>query len=433
MFDRRRRRRAVESAVGPHTSSVVLVDDDMFLRDAARKLESENAALDVAARERRRRREEAARRRDEIERVKAREARDAAREARDAARKLEARRAMNEGVSYDATLRAVVSEEAARRGIRARAEDKAQLPASASASVGTTSSGRAHFKVERGDRRTHVGVLDYGTIDSGSIGLPTRVMEALGMDGGEEVRVSYAALPSATKMTLKPRTNDFARDFADEDVREVLERVMMGRSCVTIGDEVRVERGERRYALAVTAVEPDDGHGAVSLLETDVEVELEPSEEYERVTAEIAARERRRKEEFEKAKEALAERERDKARAAEAFEARKRALIESIAPEPSEPRGTPGIFVLRFSLPNGAVKTRRFAAETFRTRDAFDYARSLDDEALRTPVGGFVLTTRAKDVELREDEELSDDLAKNGCAALDAQTLFFARTTPDDG
>ena len=140
-----------------------------------------------------------------------------------------------------------------------------------------------------------MGVLDYGTIESGSIGLPSGVMEALGMEGGEEVRVSYAALPSATKMTLKPRTNDFARDFVDEDVREVLERVMMGRSAATIGDEVRVERGERRYELEVTAVEPDDGHGAVSLLETDVEVELEPSEEYERVTAEIAARETRRR------------------------------------------------------------------------------------------------------------------------------------------
>ena len=399
----------------------------MFLRDAARKLESENAALDVAARERRRRREEEARRRDEIEKRKIEALRESSRAAKEAARALEARRAMNEGVSYDATLIAVASEEAMRRGIRARGGDKAQLPASAS--VGASRSGRAHFKVERGDRRTHVGVLDYGTIDSGSIGLPSGVMEALGMDGGEEVRVSYAALPSATKMTLKPRTNDFARDFVDEDVREVLERVMMGRSAATIGDEVRVERGERRYELAVTAVEPDDGHGAVSLLETDVEVELEPSEEYERVTAEIAARETRRKEEFEKAKEALAEREREKARVVEAFEARKRALVDSIKPEPSEPRGTPGIFVLRFSLPNGAVKTRRFAAETFRTRDAFDYARSLDDEALRTPAGGFVLATRAKDVELREDEELSDDLAKNGCAALDAQTLLFVRVS----
>ena len=408
---------------------VVIARDGMFLRDAARKLESENARLDVAARERRRRREEEARRRDEIEKRKIEASRESSRAARDAKRALEASRAMNEGVSYDATLIAVASEEAMRRGIRARGEDKAQLPASASASVGASRSGRAHFKVARGERRTHVGVLDYGTIDSGSIGLPSGVMEALGMEGGEEVRVSYAALPSATKMTLKPRMNDFARDFVNEDVREVLERVMMGRSAATIGDEVRVERGERRYELVVTAVEPDDGHGAVSLLETDVEVELEPSEEYERVTAEIAARETRRKEEFEKAKEALAEREREKARVVEAFEARKRALVESIKPEPSEPRGTPGIFVLRFSLPNGAVKTRRFAAETFRTRDAFDYARSLDDEALRTPAGGFVLATRAKDVELREDEELSDDLAKNGCAALDAQTLLFVRVS----
>ena len=72
-------------------------------------------------------------------------------------------------------------------------------------------------------------------------------------------------------MTLRPRMNDFARDFVNEDVREVLERVMMGRSAATIGDEVRVERGERRYELepatAVGASPPDTGG---VLLETDV-------------------------------------------------------------------------------------------------------------------------------------------------------------------
>ena len=68
---------------------VVIARDGMFLRDAARKLESENARLDVAARERRRRREEEARRRDEIEKRKIEASRESSRAARDAKRKLE--------------------------------------------------------------------------------------------------------------------------------------------------------------------------------------------------------------------------------------------------------------------------------------------------------------------------------------------------------
>jgi hypothetical protein len=167
----------------------------------------------------------------------------------------------------------------------------------------------------------------------------------------------------------------------------------------------------------VTAVEPDDGFGAVSLLETDVEVELEPSEEYERVMDEIAARERRRKEEFLKAKEALAERERAKLAEQEAFETRKATLRASIAPEPSAARGTPGVVALRFSLPNGAVKTRKFDANASTIRDVFDYARSLDDAVLSMPT--FELTTRAGEVVLREDGGDAPALA-----ALDAQTFF---------
>lgn len=403
----------------------------MFLRDAAKKLERENAREQgrlrdkIAVERAENARKEALRKQLDDEKMRAR-----ARE-REQRRAEEAMMVQNEGVSYDARLFAQSSDAARRRGIRARGEDKAQLPASAAASVGANRSGRAHFCVSRGERKTHVGVLDYGSVDSGTIGLPEPVMRTLGLtgdaareDGADAdarlVRVTYAALPLGTKMTLKPRMNDFARDFVDQDVREVLERVMMGRSAATVGDEVVVASTtdpSKTYELKVTAVEPDDGFGAVSLLETDVEVELEPSEEYERVMDEIAARERRRKEEFLKAKEALAERERAKLAEQEAFETRKATLRASIAPEPSAARGTPGVVALRFSLPNGAVKMRKFDANASTIRDVFDYARSLDDAVLSMPT--FELTTRAGEVVLREDGGDAPALA-----ALDAQTFF---------
>ena len=72
---------------------------------------------------------------------------------------------------------------------------------------------------------------------------------------------------------------------------------------------------------------------------------------------------------------------------------------------------------LRFSLPNGAVKTRKFDANASTIRDVFDYARSLDDAVLSMPT--FELTTRAGEVVLREDGGDAPALA-----ALDAQTFF---------
>lgn len=313
------------------------------------------------------------------------------------------------------------SDEARRRGIRARAEDKARLPASAGAALGAARSGRAHFRIEVGERVAHVGVLDYGGVASGTIGLPMEVMERLGLDAssrGTTARATYAALPSATRMTLRPKTNDFARDFAAEDVREVLERVMMGRSAAAVGDEIHVSRGEKTYRLSVAGVEPDDGHGAVSLLETDVEVDLEPSEEYE----EFARRERRRKEEFERAKEALAEKEREREARARDADARRTALRESIAREP-ENTGEASIVTIRFSLPNGAIKTRRFdCARESLVRDVFDYVKTIDDDLFSGD--RFVLTTRLGDVVLRED----DDVRAIDVTNLRSQTFFVKRS-----
>ena len=422
---------------------------EMFLKTAAKKLAEESAARTAvdADRAREHRRHQRAVETNRIEREKERQRERAEERRRKLAEANEAAaRRGTHGAEYVGRLRVERSEAAKTRGIRARWEDKAQLPRSCANAVGADACGRAHFYVERTGEDgssvgTHVGVLDYGSVEEGKIGLPVGVMTALGdARDGDEVSVRYVALPTGSKMTLKPKTNDFAKDFANDDVREVLERVMMGRSCVTVGDKVFVERDEaagedasgverKRYELLVTEVRPDDEETrAISLLETDVEVELEPSEEYERVVAELETRQRRRKEEFERAKEALAEREREKLAAKEAFEERKRALKASIKPEPDEPRGAPGIVTLRFSLPNGTLSTRRF-----RSGDAlayvFDYARSLDDDVLARDAGDVILAARqvpggsAVDaIEIKESDAMKGAVIDE---TLDARTFFI--------
>jgi len=396
----------------------------MFLRDAASKLAKEHATRDRTARERARAKEDEDARveRMRIEREEALRVERAARrrEMEEASRRRAAQReTYGASVSYSATLAAEASRAAEARGIRARKDDKAQLPSAARDALGVERSGRAFFRIERGSRVTHVGVLDYGDVRERAIGLPIKVMRALGAGAsgsfadGEDatVRATYVTLPLGTRMTLKPKKNDFARDFlsmdgSGGDVRAVLERVMMGRSCATVGDEIVVEDGPRPpYELVVTAVEPSVVHSddeeeededsivvdgvpvamkrahpaAVSLLETDVEVDLEPSDEYD----EVIRRERRRKEEFEAAKAKLAEREVQKTKDIELRQANIAALKASIKPEsPDDASGDASpVAKVRFSLPNGRVTTRRFATDGSRTtQDIYDYVRSMDDD-----------------------------------------------------
>ena len=391
----------------------------LFDRDAASKLAREHASLDATRRARERERARASEIAASARAERERRERAMQREKRTQREDAERLATLNEGVTYASTLRVEISDEAERRGIRARGDDKARLPGGAADALGAGRSGRAHFSVEASNGRTcHVGVLDYGGVSTGMIGIPRPMLRSLGLretDVGAEVRVTYAALPSATRMTLKPKTNEFARACeAEENVRDILERTMMGRSAATVGDEIEVTVRDATYDLRVVRVEPDDGHGAVSLLETDVEVDLEPSDEYD----EFVSRERRRKEEFERAKEALAEREREKEteklRAAE----RRRALLESIVEEP--PSGS-SVVTLRLNLPNGAVKTRRFdRSRGCFVRDVFDYARSVDDDLMGAR---FILTTRQGDVVLRDGENV--DAAD--AARLHAQTFFVRR------
>jgi hypothetical protein len=54
---------------------------------------------------------------------------------------------------------------------------------------------------------------------------------------------------------------------ADVDLRGLLERAVMGRCTLTVGDEVRVAWGGKEYPLRVVEVAPDDAGGAVSLIE----------------------------------------------------------------------------------------------------------------------------------------------------------------------
>ena len=262
-----------------------------------------------------------------------------------------------------------------------------------------------------------------------------------------DVRVSYRRLPRGTYCKLQPKSQDFQTELASEagvDLRALLETAMTRRCTLSVGDEVVVEssgsssvssgasgnlKNSRSYALRCVEVQPDDA-GAVSLMETDIEVDIAPSEDYEAAMRRVAEAEAAR---LAAAAEAAA-RDADAARAAARATAEAQAELEkqasevraaetraaafraaayaSLPPEPPDPDETEtdlemgddetekraNITRARFAFPDGATRTRRFRASD-PLASAFAFVRALGGASERE---AFDLVTRFPRAVIRE-------------------------------
>ena len=335
-----------------------------------------------------------------------------------------------------------------------------------------TSSASAGPRHERTARRTHVAVLGFDGVE-GTVGLPPAVLRQLGVstagttgraaadnqipratetfstDGAStasgddaivkiasassvvDVRVSYRRLPRGTYCKLQPKSQDFQGELASEagvDLRALLETAMTRRCTLSVGDEVVVSNAfpsgddpegfhSRSYALRCVEVQPDDA-GAVSLMETDIEVDIAPSEDYEAAMRRVAERRRRAsppprrrratrapRAAARAAAEAQAERENELrdagggARAA-AFRAAAHALSSSRARfgrrRDRKKENAPSR--ARFAFPDGATRTRRFRASD-PLASAFAFVRALGGAGERE---AFDLVTRFPRAVIRE-------------------------------
>ena len=338
-----------------------------------------------------------------------------------------------------------------------------------------TSSASAGPRHERTARRTHVAVLGFDGVE-GTVGLPPAVLRQLGVstagttgraavdnqipratetfstDGAStasgddaivkiasassvvDVRVSYRRLPRGTYCKLQPKSQDFQGELASEagvDLRALLETAMTRRCTLSVGDEVVVSNAfpsgndpegfhSRSYALRCVEVQPDDA-GAVSLMETDIEVDIAPSEDYEAAmrrvaeaeaarvaaAAEAAARDADAARAAARATaEAQAEREKQASeiRAAEARAAAFRAAAHaSLPPEPDSgddetEKEKRAVTRARFAFPDGATRTRRFRASD-PLASAFAFVRALGGAGERE---AFDLVTRFPRAVIRE-------------------------------
>lgn len=348
-------------------------------KEAAKRKQAEQAKLERQRLER----ERAEAKRLELERAAAAERQAAA----EAAERLRARHEQllerNKGVWTSQRLVPQLSLSAEAKGIRRRS-DKISLPRSFGASLSEQHDHATHgamfFELAVDGRPpTHGALLDFEAPE-GVVGLPPKVLRCLGLDSvlgvsaqpaGTEptpafplgtpplVTVTYRSLQPGTFAKLQPVSAAFQRELGD--IKTALELELATHATLTEGDILTVRSLEdgQPHELRVISLLPEH---AVSVVETDLEVDIAPSVEAEaaqaaeraRVEAEAAAA--RQAAEEARAAEAVAAAA-AAARSAEAAAARAAAAA-ALPPEPAEAPGTVNVLV---KLPSGERRTRRFS------------------------------------------------------------------------
>ena len=197
---------------------------------------------------------------------------------------------------------------------------------------------------ERVVSKTHCGVLEF-TAEEGTIELPIKAAVSLGKEMGEgalstwKLRARYVAIDRYDK--IRARVQPLGKGFhlegaetANIDLKSVLERVLSKQTTISQGDWIPMRHEGKTYTLAVRELWPDQ---QAVLLNTDVEIDLMPSEE---VTLE-----KERLEKIEKDKQARLD--------------RAKQLAASL---PMEPATGGGAITIRARLPDSLVASRKFDA-----------------------------------------------------------------------
>jgi ubiquitin fusion degradation protein 1 len=320
----------------------------------------------------------------------------------------------NRGVAFFRTgLRPQLSRTAELKGIR-RANDKISLPPSCKAELEmqhASKNGLLYFVLSMASgRRTCASILDFSAPE-GTIDCPASVLKCLGLGHvaaghpaavAETVDVRYTVLKTGTFARVQPVLSAFAADVSD--VKATLEAEMLRRTTLSTGDTLRVREfsaaavvadgsgvvadgsaaeataaggvgaggtgGITEYELKIVALEPDE---FVSLIDTDLSVEVLPSVQAEEAAAAEARAQAERQRKLDEAIEAKrqqeaaaaesqAEAERaTAAAAAAALERRVERRLRAAAALPAEPDASDmDAISVAVRCPDGTRVQRRF-------------------------------------------------------------------------
>jgi len=104
--------------------------------------------------------------------------------------------------------------------------------------------------------------------------LVLQMMQNLAMEEGEIVNLRSASLPKGTYVKLQPHTTDFL-DISNP--KAVLETTLRNFSCLTVGDQITINYNNRQYFIDIVEAKPQP---AISVIETDCEVDFAPPLDY---------------------------------------------------------------------------------------------------------------------------------------------------------
>lgn len=119
---------------------------------------------------------------------------------------------------------------------------------------------------------THTGVLEF-TAEEGRCYLPFWVMEVMQLEPGDLIQCKSTDLPAGSFIKLQPQDVNFL-DISDP--KAVLETAFRNFSCLTKGDIFTFSYNETVYKIAVLEVKPEKDKNAISVQETDLEVDFAP-------------------------------------------------------------------------------------------------------------------------------------------------------------
>jgi hypothetical protein len=271
------------------------------------------------------------------------------------------------GIKYSKVLKAVPSTKTA--------GDRVTLPVSALAELdpqGVLDMKNTPLTFElctESGMKTHAGVAEF-VAEEGTIGLPPKT--ALSLTKGNDwsslnqVKIRYVRLGRypKTSASFQPRGAGFhtaGQDIVNIDIKSVLERTLHDHTTLTKGDWFPMRHDGVTYEMVVRELKPED---ALSVIHTDMEVDVMMSEEAEAEDlAKKSAEERM-------AREAMAAVERATQALQHATE--KKAALSAEPPADD----VAGVVRLMVRLPDGSKQERRFL-HSAKLRLLFDFVESI--------------------------------------------------------
>lgn len=103
-------------------------------------------------------------------------------------------------------------------------------------------------------------------------------MQTLLLEPGDLVQIKSTDLPPGSKIKLQAQSTSFL-DISDP--KAVLENAFRNFSCLTKGDIFTFSYNDQIYEMAVLETKPETSQNAISVLETDLEVDFAPPVGYE--------------------------------------------------------------------------------------------------------------------------------------------------------